>query len=200
MASTDVRQDYELIDVNLLDPHPQNPNQGDVESIRESLRANQWYGTVTVRVSPDDEDRFQILAGEHRWRAAKAEQAAYVPCVIQRHCDDLRAARIMIADNATARRGVINNDRLGELVSQLGSIDGTGLDAELGELADFEDARSSEEREAERAEEEADAVEDEREFVREYGLVLTFETEGEQEQAYNSLRKLGYERIRVASI
>lgn len=190
-------QEYVLLPVDQLHPHPDNPNQGDLESIQESIQENGWYGVVTVRPY---EGEYQILAGEHRWLGAIEQGAEVVPCVVRADLehDPVGAARILIADNATARRGRVDPDILGRILRSMDSIRGTGID--LTELEAFEDERvAAEEEEEAKVGYQVDRV-DREGFVREYGVILVFDTEAEQEEAYNALRELGYDKIRVASI
>lgn len=63
------------IDVNpaLIDPNPWNPNKQTPrvqEATRESIGRFGFIDPVTVRAHPDIEGRWQIIDGEHRWRAA----------------------------------------------------------------------------------------------------------------------------------
>ncbi len=114
------RQEYELAPIDSITPHPRNPNQGDVGSIRESIDVNGFYGACIVQKST----RF-ILAGEHRWRAEKERQQAYVP-VLFVDVDDETALRILLADNGT-RRGARTQEKLvGEILESLRVRQGTG--------------------------------------------------------------------------
>ena len=69
-------QKYQLTPVDQLTPHPENPNRGDVEGIGESVVENGFFGAVLAQRSSG-----HILAGEHRWRAAKAKGLQKVPTV-----------------------------------------------------------------------------------------------------------------------
>lgn len=94
-----VPQEYEMVPIDAIEPHPQNVNQGDVEAIVESIRHNRFYGAVTVQKSSN-----RIIAGKHRWLAAKKCGLNAVP-VIWADVDDEEALRIMLADNRTTRLG-----------------------------------------------------------------------------------------------
>lgn len=133
-----INQQYELVDVDRLSPHPRNPRQGDVGAIASSIDANGFYGAVIVQRSTGT-----ILAGKHRWDAARAEGLAQVP-VLWVDVDDERATRIVLADNRTADLAAYDDVLLSELLAELAQSDaelaGTGwtgddLDALLYDLS-----------------------------------------------------------------
>lgn len=124
-----VPQTYRMIPVTDLEPHPDNPHQGDVDVIAESIAKNGFYGTVLVQQS-----RMRIIAGEHRWRGAKANGLDEVPGLII-DVDDDTATRIMLADNRTAEFGGYDDQVLSELLRGLDDLDGTGWsDDDLNDL------------------------------------------------------------------
>lgn len=124
-----VSQTYRMVQVGDLEPHPDNPHQGDVNVIAESIAKNGFYGTVLVQAS-----RMRIIAGEHRWRGAKANGLEQVPALII-DVDDDTATRIMLADNRTAEYGAYDDQVLAELLRGLDDLDGTGWsDDDLNDL------------------------------------------------------------------
>ena len=185
------RQEYEVLLIEWLEPHPDNPRTHDKAAIASSLQTNGFYGAAVVRqLGPE---RYQILAGHGRVDGARDKGLPAVPCVVV-EANDVEAIRILLADNATSDRAGYDRDVLDRVLEELGSLEGTGFDVELDELARFidEDERDPE----------PDPVDDgdDDDFEREYGLVLTFDDEAEQEAAYTHLRDLGYERIRVVNV
>lgn len=192
-----INQGYRDIPVRHLIPHPHNPNRGDLDAIGESVDVNGFYGAVTVRDHPSEENRYEILAGEHRWRTAIDRGAATVPCIIV-EADDVAAARILLADNETAKRSTYDPDAITQVLRELGSVEGTGFD--LAGLAEFEDERAAraDEAAAEAGLPEGDDVPFEH-FVREYGVVVYCDDEPHQQRVYEELRAAGH-RVRVASI
>ncbi|WP_433355601.1 ParB/RepB/Spo0J family partition protein [Microtetraspora malaysiensis] len=129
-----VSQTYRMLPVGDLEPHPDNPHHGDVDVITESIAKNGFYGTVLVQAS-----RMRIIAGEHRWRGAKANGLEQVPALVI-DVDDETATRIMLADNRTAEYGAYDDQVLAELLRGLDDLDGTGWsDDDLnGLLADLD--------------------------------------------------------------
>jgi len=125
--------------IESIEPHPANPNDGDVAAIAESIRQNGFYGRIVVRDSTG-----KILAGEHRWRAAQEVGLTEVP--IERvECDDETAMRILLADNRTAEKAEREPEPLADLLESLETTDdgltGTGydnddLDSLLDDLSD----------------------------------------------------------------
>lgn len=131
-----VNQSVEEIDS--LHPHPRNPNQGDVGSISESIEAHGFYGQVVAQQSTRT-----ILAGEHRWRAAKAAGMAEIP-VTWVDVDDDAALRIVLVDNRTSELAFRDPEGLVELLKELVATplgltgtgyDGDALDQLLADLA-----------------------------------------------------------------
>ncbi|MEV0379786.1 ParB N-terminal domain-containing protein [Nonomuraea sp. NPDC050643] len=126
-----VDQTYRMVPVANLEPHPDNPHQGDVDVIAESIEKNGFYGTILVQQS-----RMRIIAGEHRWRGAKAKGLGQVPALIL-DVDDDAALRILLADNRTAEIGGYDDQALAELLRSLDDLDGTGwTEQDLDDLAE----------------------------------------------------------------
>lgn len=118
-------QRFEEVRVDLIKPHPQNPNKGDVDEIGASITDNGFYGACVVQRSSG-----YILVGNHRWEAAKAAGLAVVP-VLWVDVDDDRADRIAAVDNRTAELGRRDERRLAALLSKLSDdtgLHGTGYD------------------------------------------------------------------------
>jgi len=121
-----------VLPIDSVIKHPKNPRQGDVGAIAESVRNNGWYGALIVQKSTN-----YILAGNHRWMAAKSLGFTEIN-VITIDVSDETALRILLADNRTS--DVANNDEpmLVQLLQELSlksAIVGTGFDQnDLDEL------------------------------------------------------------------
>jgi len=78
-----------LIAVGLLDPNPYQPrttfDQVALEELAASIRARGVLQPLTVRQAGD---RYQIGAGERRWRAAQIAGLTDVPCVARSLSDE----------------------------------------------------------------------------------------------------------------
>ncbi len=77
----------EQIAVSQIEPNPFQPRrQFDDEGLKElaeSIRGNGVVQPVLLRPAPGQEGRFQLVAGERRWRAAKLAELESVPAVIR---------------------------------------------------------------------------------------------------------------------
>lgn len=111
MAPTIKADAVVLVPVDDLSPHPNNPRRGNVELIRESIRTNGFVNPVLAQRS-----RSRILAGEHRWRAAKAEAMTSVP-VVWLDVDDDEALRILLVDNKAADESTYDPGVLAEVLA-----------------------------------------------------------------------------------
>jgi ParB family chromosome partitioning protein len=70
----------------------------NLEALTESVRAKGILQPILVRRDPADPHRYEILAGERRWRAAQAAQLHEIP-VIVREMDDRGASEIALIEN-----------------------------------------------------------------------------------------------------
>lgn len=81
----------ELVELGIeqLDPNENQPRQvfreEKLEELAASIRANGIIQPIVVR---RNEDRFQIIAGERRWRAAQRAGLLKIPCIIKNISDD----------------------------------------------------------------------------------------------------------------
>ena len=77
--------------IDSVRPHPSNPRKGNVAKIVESIKANGFYGSIVVQKST-----MTILAGNHRWQAAKECGMKTIPAMLL-DIDDLSAKKILLA-------------------------------------------------------------------------------------------------------
>lgn len=181
-----VAQRYEeRVAVDSIEPHPLNPNEGDVPFIQESIREHGFFGACLVQ-----ESTRKIIAGEHRWRAAVEEGRRTVPCFFK-DCDDAEALRIMLVDNEAARRAKNNQDRLEFVLHTLQELDpdepfaGTGFG--LRDLEMIEENRRL-----------LDA--NDSEFGDSYGIIIECESEVDQILVFDKLTADGYTNLRVIAV
>lgn len=114
-----------LVPIDSIQQHPDNPNNGDVEDIIESIKVNGFNTVLTV-----DSKTGYITAGNHRWQALHALGATQVPVVFVEDQHDGEGTRYLIADNRIGQKAVINEAELVDLLkglaqSEMGLI-GTG--------------------------------------------------------------------------
>lgn len=90
-----------LVDVTRLRPLPNQPrktfDEAALDELAESIRARGMLQPIVVR-DRDQDEHYEIIAGERRWRAAQRAQLHQVP-VIVREFDDVTALEIAIIEN-----------------------------------------------------------------------------------------------------
>lgn len=88
-----------LIATELLDPNPDQPRVeiGDLSELIESVRERGVLEPLLVK-SSGGKGRWMIVAGERRWRAAKAAGLREVPC-IELDVDEQGVAEIALIEN-----------------------------------------------------------------------------------------------------
>ena len=70
----------------------------NLESLTDSVREKGILQPILVRRDPSEPNRYEILAGERRWRAAQAAQLHEIPVII-REIDDRGASEIALIEN-----------------------------------------------------------------------------------------------------
>lgn len=85
-----------------LDPNPFQPRREfdakELGGLADSIRETGVLQPLLVRPHPEGGGRFQILAGERRWRAAQKAKVHDVPVVV-READDREAAAVAVIEN-----------------------------------------------------------------------------------------------------
>lgn len=114
----------EMVKVKISEPklHPDNPREGDVGLIAESLEENGQYTPIVIQAGTN-----HILRGNHTWLAARSLGWKYIHAVFV-DVDDEEAHRILLADNKTGMAGGFNEELLARILTNLKSVKGTGYD------------------------------------------------------------------------
>ncbi len=87
------------IDIDLIDPSPYQPRtRFPEESLEELARSIRASGIVQPLVARKIGNRFQLIAGERRWRAAQRAGLRRVPAVI-RHVAEEMALEMTLVEN-----------------------------------------------------------------------------------------------------
>lgn len=85
-----------------IDPNPFQPrtdfDQAEMESLADSIRVQGMLQPILVRPHPTEPERFQIVAGERRFRAALLAGLTEVPTLL-RELDDSDAAVVALVEN-----------------------------------------------------------------------------------------------------
>ena len=91
-----------ILPIELLSANPDQPRKqftpADLEELTVSIRDRGVLQPILVRAWPGETDRWQIIAGERRWRAAQAARLTHVP-VIDRQMDDVEVLEVAIIEN-----------------------------------------------------------------------------------------------------
>ena len=122
--------------VEHLHPNPWNPNRmaaRTFEAERESIAKFGFIDPVTARPHPDLTGQYQIIDGEHRWRAATELGYQTVPVVVL-ELGDPEAKKLTVVLNET--RGSANTVDLAVLLADVGKHD-----ANLIEALPYDDAQ-----------------------------------------------------------
>lgn len=100
VAPKDESEELRELPVDLIGPNPRQPRTalGDesLAALAESIRARGVLQPVLVR--PLAGGRYELIAGERRWRAAQLAERATVPAVI-RHHDDAASLELALIEN-----------------------------------------------------------------------------------------------------
>jgi ParB-like chromosome segregation protein Spo0J len=116
-----------LVPIDRVQQHAQNPNNGDLDALIESIQVNGFVTAITA-----DARTGNIIAGNHRYQALHALGATEIPVIWVDHMDDSGAVRYMIADNRTGKLAILDDSALAALLTDLSDSDlglaGTGYD------------------------------------------------------------------------
>lgn len=91
-----------LVPVEKIFPNPEQPRrrftQEQLEDLAASIKEKGVIQPLIVRPIPDEQDAYQIVAGERRWRASQMAQVHELP-VIVREYNDTEALEVAIIEN-----------------------------------------------------------------------------------------------------
>lgn len=96
----EMAQSDRKVPIEFLSPNPRNPRrrfpEAELSDLAQSIREHGLVQPIVVR--PSGSGRFEIIAGERRWRAAQQAGLTRVP-VIVREVDDRVALELAIIEN-----------------------------------------------------------------------------------------------------
>ena len=95
----------------------QNKNDSDFHSLSEeefdalteSIKANGVFDAVIVRPLKEVPGTYEMIAGEHRWKASKAAGRSTIPARVLADCSDEKAECIFSATNVLRRNNTIRD-------------------------------------------------------------------------------------------
>lgn len=122
-----------LVPLEDVHQHPDNPNNGDLDGLIESIRVNGFYSPIIVNADGE------IIAGNHRYQAMLALGASHIPA-IRVNADAEQSVRMMLVDNKITRNGWDDSAIVAQLLADLartdGGLHGTGWsEDEMAQLA-----------------------------------------------------------------
>jgi hypothetical protein len=122
-------REMEMVPHYLLERHPQNPNQGDLGVIAESIRTNGFFTPLIASRASGF-----ILIGNHRFAAGRELGLETFPVHYLEDLTPEQERRILLADNRTARLGADDPNQLAKLLAELSrtpaGLFGTGYDGD----------------------------------------------------------------------
>lgn len=90
------------IPIEQISPNPDQPrrsfSQDNLDELAASIREKGIIQPLILRPDPADSSRFQIVAGERRWRAAQIAQLHDLPAIV-RDFDDIEVLEVAIIEN-----------------------------------------------------------------------------------------------------
>ena len=96
------RTDASTLSISDIRPNPQQPrryfSEAELNELAESIRAKGVLQAILVRPDPKSDGKYQIVAGERRYRAAKQAGLTEIPATI-RAMDELELLEIGIIEN-----------------------------------------------------------------------------------------------------
>jgi ParB family chromosome partitioning protein len=100
VAPRDELQELRPIPIDMIDPSPNQPRRAFDEdsllALAGSIRAQGVLQPVLVRPQPNG--RYELIAGERRWRAARLAELESIPSVVRRH-DNAASLELALVEN-----------------------------------------------------------------------------------------------------
>jgi ParB family transcriptional regulator, chromosome partitioning protein len=100
VAPKDDAEEMRQLPVDLITPNPRQPrgsfDEETLVALAESIRARGVLQPVLVR--PLVGGRYELVAGERRWRAAQLAELDTVPAIVRRH-DDAESLEVALIEN-----------------------------------------------------------------------------------------------------
>ena len=118
---------WDLLTEHEPEPHPSNPNDGDVDAIMESVVVNGCYAPVWVSRASN-----RMVKGHHLYLALRELGSPHWPLVFLENLTPEDELRIMLADNKIARKARLDVRAEAEAMRRLRDTDlqyaGTGYE------------------------------------------------------------------------
>ena len=96
LTSTDTKNNFSIIPIDYLSAGSwqvrKNFDNDEIYSLSQSIKNNGIFQPIIVVSSKEEKDRYKIVAGERRWRAAQLAKIHEVPIILR---DDLSSDKIV---------------------------------------------------------------------------------------------------------
>jgi ParB family chromosome partitioning protein len=100
VAPRDELQELRPIPLDMIDPSPNQPrrvfDEDALMALAGSIRSRGVLQPVLVRPQPNG--RYELIAGERRWRAAQLAELTSIPSLVRRH-DDAASLEVALIEN-----------------------------------------------------------------------------------------------------
>jgi ParB family chromosome partitioning protein len=95
-------EEFRQVAVELIFPNPRQPRRNfdddALAALASSLESRGVLQPVLVRPSPDGDGRFELIAGERRWRAAQLAGLETIPAIVRAR-DDAESLELALIEN-----------------------------------------------------------------------------------------------------
>src|ERR1700722_6349450 len=95
-------EEFRQVAVELIFPNPRQPRRhfddAALAALASSLESRGVLQPVLVRPSPDSDGRFELIAGERRWRAAQLAGLESIPALVRAR-DDAESLELALIEN-----------------------------------------------------------------------------------------------------
>lgn len=109
--------EFRILDIDRLEPHPDNPNVEDLAVFTALVDGMKRDGfTEPVLVIPHGE-KYRIIGGEHRWKAAAQAGITRIPAIVKLDWDETQSQVQLVRMNAV--RGQLDPERFARLYAKL---------------------------------------------------------------------------------
>lgn len=99
MANEEVETEFMEVDITKVRPNPNQPRKSfESESLKELVESIKEVGIIQPIIVRKNDDIFEIIAGERRWRAAKEAGLRKIKAVIK-DADDRDALQVALIEN-----------------------------------------------------------------------------------------------------
>ena len=93
------KESIRSIDINLIVPNENQPRQEfDKEALEELASSIEINGLIQPIIVRKNKDKYEIIAGERRWRASKLTGLKEIPCILKDVDEDV-AAKFALIEN-----------------------------------------------------------------------------------------------------